>query len=140
MKDLHLVGIVESEIHLQTSAGLVAEKSQIQTFVSLIIEKRILIQACVDLMKNEIDLELAVENGTVIQFCIELEVVAENGTVIGTWVDLGVQNVSENRGPEWWAEPCSVSEPRPPFLLLVWLQQTAKKTEIYLGRNIYIYI
>ena len=84
MKDLHLVGVVESGIHLQTSAGLVVEKSQIQTFVSLIIEKRILIQACVDLMKNEIDLELAVENGTVIQFCIELEVVVENGTVIGS--------------------------------------------------------
>ena len=87
-------------------------------------------------MKNEISLKLAVENGTVIQFCIELEAVVENGTVIGTWVDLGVQNVSENRGPDWWVEPCSVSEPRPPFLLLVWLQQTAKKTEIYLGRNI----
>ena len=124
MKDLHLVGVVESGIHLQTSAGLVVEKSQIWTFVSLVIKKRILIQACIDLVKNEIDLELAVENGT----------------VIGTWVDLGVQNVSENRGPEWWEEPCSVSEPRPPFLLLVWLQQTAKKTEIYLGRYIYIYI
>ena len=139
-KDLHLVGIVESGIHLQTSAGLVVEKSQIRTFVGLVIEKRIPIRACVDLVKNEIDLELAVENRTMIQFCIELEVVAENGTMIGTWVDLGVQSVSENRGPEWWAEPCSVSEPRPPLLLLVWLQQTAKKTEIYLGRYIYIYI
>ena len=140
MKDLHLVGVVESGIHLQTSAGLVVEKSQIWTFVGLVIEKRIPIRACVDLVKNEIDLKLAVENGTMIQFCVELEVIAENGTVIGTWVDLGVQNVSENRGPEWWEEPCSVSEPRPPFLLLVWLQQTAKKTEIYLGRYIYIYI
>ena len=121
---LHLVGIVESGIYLQTSAGLVVEKIQIQTFVSLVVEKRIPIWACVDLVKNEIDLELAVENGSMIQFCIELEVI--------------VENVSENRGLEWWAEPCSVSEPRPPFLLLVWLQQTAKKTERYLGRNIYI--
>ena len=96
MKDLHLIGVVESGIHLQTSAGLVVEKSQIQTFVSLVVEKRIPILACVNLVKNEIDLELAVENGTVIQFCIELKVVAENGTMIGTWVDLGVQ--SENRG------------------------------------------
>ena len=138
MKDLHLIGVVESGIHLQTSAGLVAEKSQIWTFVSLVIEKRIPIQACIDLVKNEINLELAVENRTVTQFCVELKVVAENKTVIGTWVDLSVQNVNENRGLEWWVEPCSVSEPRPPFLLLVWLQQTVKKTEIYLGRNIYI--
>ena len=138
-KDLHLVGIVESGIHLQTSAGLVADKSQIWTFVSLIVEKRIPIRACIGLMKNEIDLELAVENGSVIWFCIELEVIVENGSMIGTWVDLGVENVSENRGLEWLVEPCSVSEPRPHFLLLVWLQQTMKKTERYLGRNIYIY-
>ena len=84
MKDLHLVGVVESGIHLQTSAGLVVEKSQIRTFVSLVIEKRILIRACINLVKDEIDLELAVENRTMIQFCVELEVVAENGTVIGS--------------------------------------------------------
>ena len=89
-------------------------------------------------MKNEINLELAVENGSMIWFCIELEVVVENGSMIGTWVYIGVENMSENRGLEWWAEPCSVSESRLPFLLLVWLQQTVKKTERYIGRNIYI--
>ena len=123
-KDLHLVGIMESRIHLQTSAGLFVEKSQTQTFVSLVVVKKRLIWACVDLVKNEIDLEVAVENRSKIQFCIELQVIVENRSMIGTWVDLSVENMGENRGPEWWAEPCSVSEPRPPFLLLVWLQQT----------------
>ena len=121
---LHLVGIVESGIYLQTSAGLVAEKIQIHTFVSLVVEKRIPIWACIDLVKNEIDLELAVENGSMIQFCIELEVI--------------VENVSENRGLEWWAEPCSVSEPRPPFLLFVWLQHCEENRKIFRQKYIYI--
>ena len=137
-KDLHLIGVVESGIHLQTSAGLVVEKSQIWTFVSLVIEKRIPIWACINIVKNEIDLKLAVENRSMIWFCIKLKVVVENGSMIGTWIDLGVENMSENRGLEWWVEPCSVSEPRLPFLLLVWFQQTVKKTERYLGRYIYI--
>jgi hypothetical protein len=58
------------------------------------------------------------------------------GSVNWTWLDgesvmltcdvLGVEYVGKNRGLGWWVEPCSASEPRPLFLLLVSSQQTVK--------------
>ena len=80
-KDLHLVGVMESRIHLQTSlaAGLFVEKSQTRTFVGLVMRKRRLTWACINLVKNEIDLKVVVENGSKIQFCVELQVVRRMG-------------------------------------------------------------
>ena len=71
-----------------------------------------------------------VENGNVmeseIRIAVDVGLVVENGCVIWTHVDLGVavKNEGDNRGPKWWAEPCSVYEPRPLFSLPVWLQPT----------------
>ena len=93
------------------------------------MENRSLIQTCVDVVvENGSEKltcrDLVAKNGNERLTCVDHG--GENMSEMLTCIDLCVENVCVNRGLEWWVEPCSVSDARLLFLLLVWLQQTVK--------------
>ena len=81
-------------------------------------------------MEKRTEIDNLVENGNImeseIRIAVDVSLVVENRCMIWTCINLGVEveNEGDNRGPKWWVEPCSVSEPRPLFSLPVWLQPT----------------
>jgi hypothetical protein len=117
---------LENRSQIRKLVVLVAEnRSEIRTFVDVVVENGSEKLTCVDLggenRSEKPCVDLGGENMSEMP-CVDLG--GENMSEMLTCVHLYVENVCApraNRGPEWWVEPCSVSEPRLPFSLLVWL-------------------